>query len=58
MGDVIIKCFQTPKQKYFYDRYLNSVVAVTEEEFDALQKVEQTGKILDQDGFVLQTEGC
>lgn len=49
MGDVIIKCFQTPKQKYFYDRHLNSVVAVTEEEFDALQKIEQTGKISDMD---------
>ena len=56
MGDVIIKCFQTPKQKYFYDRYLNSVVAVTEEEFDALQKVEQTGKILDQDGLKRLTD--
>lgn len=44
MGDVIIKCFQTPKQKYFYDRHLNSVVGVTEEEFKVLQKIEQTGK--------------
>ena len=44
MGDVIIKCFQTPKQKYFYDRHLNSVVGVTEEEFEVLQKIEQTGK--------------
>ena len=26
MGKVLIKCIQTPMQKYFYDRSLDSVV--------------------------------
>ena len=28
MGKVLIKCIQTPMQKYFYDRSLDSVVMV------------------------------
>lgn len=27
MGKVLIKCIQTPMQKYFYDRSLDSVVS-------------------------------
>lgn len=45
MGEVIIKCFQTPKKKYFYDRYLNSVVEVNDQEFEALKEVEKTGRL-------------
>ena len=32
MGKVLIKCIQTPMQKYFYDRSLDSVVMVNDEE--------------------------
>lgn len=49
MGKVIIKCFQTPKRKYFYDRYLNSIVAVNDEEYKLLQEVEKNGIILKDD---------
>ncbi len=28
MGKVLVKCVQTPMQKYFYDRSLDSVVSV------------------------------
>ena len=31
MGKVLIKCIQTPMQKYFYDRSLDSVVMVNDE---------------------------
>lgn len=37
----IVKCFETPMKNYFYDRYLNSVVQVTKEEYYNLQKVEK-----------------
>ncbi len=30
MGKVLIKCIQTPMQKYFYDRSLDSVVMVND----------------------------
>lgn len=43
MGKIIIKCFQTPKRKYFYDRFLDSVVAVTDDEYEVLKKVEKSG---------------
>lgn len=45
MGKIIIKCFNTPMQKYFYDRSLNSVVMVTDEEYEVLKQVEKSGKL-------------
>lgn len=45
MKKIVIKCFQTPRKKYFYDRFLNSVVEVTDEEFEALKQVEKTGEL-------------
>lgn len=33
MGKVLIKCIQTPMQKYFYDCSLDSVVMVNDEEY-------------------------
>lgn len=45
MGKVIIKCFQTPKRKYFYDRFLNSVVATNDQEYDILKMVEKSGQL-------------
>lgn len=45
MGKVIIKCFQTPKRKYFYDRFLNSVVAVNNQEYSILKNVEKSGEL-------------
>ena len=37
MGKVLIKCIQTPMQKYFYDRSLDSVVMVNDEEYQILK---------------------
>lgn len=37
---VIIKCFETPKCKYFYDRYSNTVVRVDNKEYDVLKEIE------------------
>ena len=42
MGKVLIKCIQTPMQKYFYDRSLDSVVMVNDEEYQILKTVEKT----------------
>lgn len=43
MGKIIIKCFETPRRKYFYDRHRNSVVAVNEREYQNLKEIEKTG---------------
>lgn len=45
MGKILIKCFKTPKMKYFYDRFLNSIVMVTDEEYEVLKEVEKTGTL-------------
>lgn len=42
MRKVLIKCVQTPMQKYFYDRSLDSVVMVDDEEYQILKAVEKT----------------
>lgn len=47
MGKVLIKCVQTPMQKYFYDRSLDSVVMVDDEEYQILKTVEKTKQIPD-----------
>ena len=39
MGKVLIKCIQTPMQKYFYDRSLDSVVMVNDEEYENVNSV-------------------
>ena len=41
MGKVLIKCIQTPMQKYFYDRFLDSVVMVNDEEYQILKTKEE-----------------
>ena len=41
MGKVLIKCIQTPMQKYFYDRSLDSVVMVNDEEYQILKTKEE-----------------
>ena len=41
MGKVLIKCSQTPMQKYFYDRSLDSVVMVNDEEYQILKTKEE-----------------
>lgn len=51
MNKVIIKCFETPKQKYFYDRFLNSVVAVSEQEYEILKMVEKSGQLPNDDSL-------
>lgn len=48
MKKIFIKCFETPKNKYFYDRYLNSIVRVTDSEFEELKIIEKTGRIPDE----------
>lgn len=48
---VIIKCFQTPMRKYFYDRFMNSVVAVDDQEYEILKKVETDGKLPNSDAL-------
>lgn len=45
MGKILIKCFKTPKNNYFYDRFLDSVVMVNEEEYELLKWVEKTGEL-------------
>ncbi len=45
MGNVIIKCFKTPMQNYFYDRFQNSVIAVNEDEYHILKEIEKTKKL-------------
>lgn len=45
MKRIIIKCFETPGKKYFYDRFLNSVVAVNESEYEILKEVERSGQL-------------
>ena len=47
MGKVLIKCVQTPMQKYFYDRSLDSVVMVDDEEYQILKTVEKTKQVPD-----------
>lgn len=45
MNEIIIKCFKTPKNYYFYDRCTNSVVKVNSKEYSVLKQVEKEGKI-------------
>lgn len=45
MGKILIKCFSSPMNKYFYDRFLDSVVMVNDEEYKALKNVELTGEL-------------
>ena len=47
MGKVLIKCIQPPMQKYFYDRSLDSVVMVNDEEYQILKTVEKTKLVPD-----------
>lgn len=51
MGKVLIKCIQTPMQKYFYDRSLDSVVMVNDEEYQILKTVEKTKLVPDTHSF-------
>ena len=39
-NQIIFKCFQTPKGCYLYDRYSNSVIRVSTEQYDELVKIE------------------
>lgn len=41
---VVIKCFKTLKKQYFYDRFTNSVIPISGEEYKILQKY-QNGKL-------------
>lgn len=43
MKKIIIKCFKTLKNYYFYDRYTNSVVKVSPEEYEVLVRIEKEG---------------
>lgn len=45
MKKVIIKCFKTLESYYFYDRYTNSIVKVSPDEYDILTQIEKTGVI-------------
>ncbi|MDC7289405.1 Cys-rich peptide radical SAM maturase CcpM [Blautia schinkii] len=38
---VIIKCFETPGNNYFYDRYTDSVIRVSDDEYRALERLER-----------------
>lgn len=51
MGKIMIKCFQTPKRKYFYDRFLDSVIAVNDQEYEVLKVVEQSGQLPEDDSL-------
>ena len=51
MEKVIIKCFKTPVAKCFYDRHLDTVVAVNDEEYETLKEIEKTGKVLENNGL-------
>ena len=41
MGEIIIKCFETPGGKYFYDRHTNSIIKVNEDEYRELLNIEK-----------------
>lgn len=45
MKKIIIKCFKTLKNYYFYDRYTNSVVKVDPVEYSILEEIEKEGII-------------
>ena len=45
MKDIIVKCFQTLNNYYFYDRCSNSIVKVNHSEYEILKKIEETGVI-------------
>lgn len=45
MGEVLIKCFETPKKKYFYDRVFDTICTVTDTEYAILKKVEKESKL-------------
>lgn len=54
MEKVIIKCFKTPVAKYFYDRHLDTVVAVNDEEYETLKEIEKTGTGFVEDKYRLE----
>lgn len=43
--EIIIKCFKTLRNYYFYDRYTNSVVKVSPDEYNILKRIEEDGII-------------
>lgn len=43
--EIIIKCFKTLRSYYFYDRYTNSVVKVSPDEYNILKRIEEEGMI-------------
>lgn len=45
MEKVHIRCFRTPGGNYFYDRFTDSVVGVTEQEYTKLLQVEKQQKV-------------
>ena len=45
MKEVIIKCFKTLKNYYFYDRNSNSLIKVSQKEYETLKKIEEKGVI-------------
>ena len=63
MGKVLIKCIQTPMQKYFYDRSLDSVVMVNDEEYQILKTKEENrmkklNKNMKKNGNTIESFGC
>lgn len=63
MGKVLIKCIQTPMQKYFYDRSLDSVVMVNDEEYQILKtkeenRVKKLNKNMKKNRNTIESFGC
>ena len=63
MGKVLIKCIQTPMQKYFYDRSLDSVVMVNDEEYQILKTKEENrmkklNKNMKKNRNMIESFGC
>jgi len=52
--NIIIKLFSTPKGKYAYDRETNSILSLNDDEFSALQRI-QDGNATTDDLKVLET---
>lgn len=55
---MIIKCFGTPKAKYFYDRYTNSVVRVNNAEYVELLRIEAKQIITDNEKLLEKYSKC
>ena len=63
MGKVLIKCIQTPMQKYFYDRSLDSVVMVNDEDYQILKTKEENrmkklNKNMKKNRNTIESVGC